>query len=562
MIDTQAVMRSLPLVASVLGRKYGVRVEIGGREACTNGETIHLPALPVDIPDTFLALARGFLDHEAGHVRDTDFEALKQAGLSPLETHVWNTIEDWRVENKLAEVFPGCRGNFNWLIKHVFGSGQSRCPEHSAVALLNWILLHVRCWDVPELSADRDSLATQIDSQFPGVRGQIENLLVVVRSTCRSTQDAIDSARQIVRVLEQAARPEQVDSSQDEPEESTQDAADNRDNPDTPGEHAEAPAKDTSPGQAETGDETDTNTASEQGSSSALAESARQALGALLKAQEADLPGTLGSILSATLEDASQQDTTQNAIAVAVQTIKPGRFFSDDDIKDATRASVALRTRLHGLLQTTVEARNVLGRRGRLDTRSLHRLAVSDPRVFRRNQHRKGIDTAVHILLDCSGSMVRSIHLACMSCYAVGKALQAMSINVAITAFPADYLPDGSYLTVAPIVRHGQQLHARLDLSAAGGTPMGEALWWTMQDMLTLPENRKIILIVTDGSPDSIDCAVQAIAVAEATGFEVYGIGIGSDCIASLLPRQSRTIQTLSELSPAMFGVLQHALIP
>ena len=65
MIDTQAVTRSLPLVASVLGRKYGVKVEIGGDEAYTNGETIHLPALPVDIPDTFLALARGFLDHGA-----------------------------------------------------------------------------------------------------------------------------------------------------------------------------------------------------------------------------------------------------------------------------------------------------------------------------------------------------------------------------------------------------------------------------------------------------------------------------------------------------------------
>jgi hypothetical protein len=55
---------------------------------------------------------------------------------------------------------------------------------------------------------------------------------------------------------------------------------------------------------------------------------------------------------------------------------------------------------------------------------------------------------------------------------------------------------------------------------------------------------------------------VEAIAVAKATGFEVYGIGIGSDCIASLLPRNSRTIQNLAELSPAMFGVLQQALIP
>jgi cobaltochelatase CobT len=158
--------------------------------------------------------------------------------------------------------------------------------------------------------------------------------------------------------------------------------------------------------------------------------------------------------------------------------------------------------------------------------------------------------------------MVRRIRLACTSCYALGKALQAMGINVAITAFPAEQLPDGSYTTVAPMVRHGQRVHTNLDLAAAGGTPMGEALWWAMQDMLVLKENRKIILIVTDGSPDNTECTVEAITVAEATGFEVYGIGIGSDCIAGLLPRNSRTIQSLAELSHAMFGVLQQALIP
>jgi hypothetical protein len=56
MIETRAVMRSLPLVASVLGRKYGVKVEIGGTDAYVNGTVIRLPSLPGDFPDTLLAL--------------------------------------------------------------------------------------------------------------------------------------------------------------------------------------------------------------------------------------------------------------------------------------------------------------------------------------------------------------------------------------------------------------------------------------------------------------------------------------------------------------------------
>ena len=92
MIDTRAVMRSLPLVAGVLGRKYGVKVEIGGTDAYTDGTVIRLPSLPGDVPDTLLAMVRGYLDHEAGHVRDTDFLAMKDASLSSLEKHVWNTM--------------------------------------------------------------------------------------------------------------------------------------------------------------------------------------------------------------------------------------------------------------------------------------------------------------------------------------------------------------------------------------------------------------------------------------------------------------------------------------
>jgi cobaltochelatase CobT len=335
------------LVASVLGRKYGVKVEIGGSEAYTNGEVIHLPALPVDIPDTFLALARGYLDHEAAHIRDTDFHVLKQAGLSPLEMHVWNTVEDWRVENKLADVFPGCRGNFNWLIRHIFGSVQPSCAAPSAADILNWILLHVRCWDVPELSDFRDGLAAQVDSQFPGVRGQIEVMLGNVRSNCHSTQDAIDAARQIVRVLEQAARPEQPDSAQNEPEADEQDGtsceegpvageqggASSQDDPEadeldtadndckpenTPGDQSQGLSEDTSPGQP--GSKERANP--EQGAGSALAEKARQELCALLKAGEDELPPTLGSILSATLEGLSSQDSNQNTIVVAIQATK------------------------------------------------------------------------------------------------------------------------------------------------------------------------------------------------------------------------------------------------
>lgn len=85
-------IRSLPLVASALGRKYGLQVVIGGDQAATNGDTIYLPSLPLDSPPELVALARGFVDHEAAHVRATNMRAVKDANLGPLEHHIWKRL--------------------------------------------------------------------------------------------------------------------------------------------------------------------------------------------------------------------------------------------------------------------------------------------------------------------------------------------------------------------------------------------------------------------------------------------------------------------------------------
>jgi Mg-chelatase subunit ChlD len=568
MIDTRAVMRSLPLVASVLGRKYGVKVEMGGADAYTDGKTIHLPALPSEVPDTLLAMVRGFLDHEAGHVRETDFNALQEARLSPIEMHVWNTLEDWRVEHRLASIFPGCRQNFDWLIGYLFGSDDRDEPAEPAANILNWLLLEVRSWDVLSLSTQRDNMARQVDRDFPGIRPKIENVLKLVRIKCDSTQDAIKYAREIVRTLDQYANPvSQPEPSAGGPSESSARSA--RSDPGGQGNKNDRPEGSDGPlpdeGQDADADqdglsEPDDGSVAESSGVGEVSGSAREHVQRLLGAGEDALPQNLGNILASVLNETSR-DSVQSSIAVAVQTSKYAGPLSGDDIQEARQACNALRTRLGGLLQTKVLSRAAGGRRGRLDTGQLHRLAVSDPRVFRIKAERIGIDTVVHILLDCSGSMVRRIHLACQACYAVATALEASRINIAVTAFPGTQTPDGSYSTIAPVIRHGQKVNPNLDLSPAGGTPMGEALWWVMQEMLPLAEKRKLVLIVTDGDPDSMDCATQAIEQGMRAGFEIYGIGITSQAIMGLLPGRSVVVNAMPELAPAMFTLLENAIL-
>jgi cobalamin biosynthesis protein CobT len=575
-------------VASVLGRKYGVKVEMGGADAYTDGKTIHLPAMPSEVPDNLLAMVRGFLDHEAGHVRETDFAALQEARLSPIEMHVWNTLEDWRVEHRLASIFPGCRQNFDWLIAHLFGSDDRDESAEPAANILNWLLLEVRSWDVLSLSKQRDSLARQMDRYFPGIRAKIENVLKLVRIKCDSTQDAIKYAREIVRAMDQYANPvsqpepsAESQAKETEPEtggssESSDHSAhsarsdrsaqsdpagqvDKDDRPKGAEDSSQGTGQDTDADQDRLSEPDDGSDAEPSGVGEASGE-AREHVQRLLGAGEDALPKNLGSILASVLKESSL-DSVQSSIAVAVQTSKCAGPLSGDDIQEARQACNALRSRLGGLLQTKVLARAAGGRRGRLDTGQLHRLAVSDPRVFRTKAERTGIDTAVHVLLDCSGSMVRRIHLACQACYAVASALEASRINVALTAFPGTQTQDGSYSTIAPVIRHGQKVNPNVDLSPAGGTPMGEALWWVMQEMLMVKENRKIILVVTDGEPDSITSATQALDQGRRAGFEIYGLGVVSQSVGDLMPSKSKVVGSMSEVPGAMFSLLESAVL-
>ncbi len=528
-MKNQLLMKSLPMVASVLGSKYGVKVVIGGKGAYTDGSTIHLPALPLECSEKLIGLARGFLDHEAAHIRETRFDWLHLANLTPLEMHVWNTFEDWRVEHRLARLFPGCRQNFNWLIQHLFGDASEKTTD-PAMAILNWLLLSVRAWDVPSLNDQRDAVGIFVEGHYPGLIGRLNFVLQKVHAYCDSTQECIIYAREVVSILKEILASQ----------------------PPKNGElmQREAVKKGDPDGQP----------------SDTVFMDSRQQLERLIEAGEDDLPYDLGEALANSLRRETPKELSESlqVAQIGTKAVKP---LDPEDVAATKRASIALRTQLQGLLQSSVLTRSKVGRHGRLDARQLHRVSVADARVFKRAGRKVGINTAVHILLDCSGSMRRRIKLTMQVCHAVATALDAIDgINVGVTAFPAGTPSDGGNgndrgPTVCPILRHGERMHGDFAVSAAGCTPLGEALWWVLQQMLPLSEPRKIALVLTDGDPDSFNVALNAIEDGRRLGVEIYGLGITSETITKLLPDYSRTISDLSELAPAMFGMLRGALI-
>ena len=538
------ILGCLPLLASVLGNTYGVHVRIGGSDACTDGNMIQLPSLPVDCGEELLLLVRGFIDHESAHIRYTDFKAFKEAALDAVTKNLFNAIEDWRVENRLAAVFPGCRHNFHELIHRFFveDATRERAGEISlALSVLNYVLLTVRSWDVPEVSQPLGEETTSLDTHFPGMRQSLDLILVQIRQECPDTSSAIDYARQLAHCLKFWKSPSQEEQHQERG---------------TRTENTSAPEK---AREASTPEASAHGTSSAENSCSPAEETGQDILSGIPSIVDT-LPVDMGNWLGKQLE-AHAAGESGRKVEMAVEGSCEVHLLPDQDREKAVRMATALKARMLGMLQAHTLRHAISGRQGKLETGKLYRLSTGSPRVFQKRASVHKLDTAVHILLDSSGSMHgESIKLAVQACYAVGKALEHLSgISLGITSFPA--YRDGK-IGVFPLVKHGQKMTDRMQMQAHGGAPLAEALWWVMRQMLILRETRKVVLILTDGVPDDVTQCLQALEALRKTGVEVYGIGMKFDCISSLLPdTSSRVISRFEELSPALFEVLQHALL-
>ena len=518
--------KALPLVASMLGDKLGVKVVIGSSDtACTNGDTIFLPPLPVDDEGVLYPLVNGFIDHEAAHIRHTNLDVLKGKRLTPVEKHLWNAIEDWRVEHEIIKRYPGCHEHFTWLIRHFFlhdaeveKAGENDFP---AFSVLNYLLLTLRSWDVPELFYRCKQEADILEKYWPGLRSSIDAIIQDIPIRCRSTQDSLDFAQDILRLIEQEAQKEQksTESSVLSPSPNVQD----------------------NPQQLQ-----------QKGG-------AQQPLQDLLQATEEELPTSMDKQIADMISDQCSPKQ-RKGMSVAVEGKLTTNELPDALIMEVQTISRALRTKLQGLLQSQVLRRSSPSRHGKLYGHGLYRIAVHNPRLFLKNESVTGIDTAVHILLDISGSMTSRIDLACAACYSVALALAAIpGISVGVSAFPADYEDDVA-ATVYPLLRHGKRITNSFAVEAHGNTPMTEALWYVLERLSTRHEKSKVILVVTDGYPDDPDTAKETIIVAQYLGIEVLGIGIDAPIIGSIIPI-SETITDIHELTSTMFRLLQQTLL-
>lgn len=206
---------------------------------------------------------------------------------------------------------------------------------------------------------------------------------------------------------------------------------------------------------------------------------------------------------------------------------------------------------------------------GRIDGRRLAQL-VSSPterRLFYREQVKLGTDCAVTLLIDCSGSMKHHILPVTMMAESLIRALEMIGASTELLGFTTGAWNGGR--AYQAWMSQGRPRHpgrvseachlifkdanrswrrARNEIAALLKPDLfregidGEAVDWACERLLTRPETRRILLVISDGSPsDSATNLVndayyldnhlkEVVARRSREGqVEILGLGVGLD---------------------------------
>lgn len=573
---SQATMeiRTLAMVAAALSEEYGVTVKAGGREARTiypgdgSKPIISIPALTAKEPN-YLPLVRGYIDHETGHVRFTnrdEISTLHQTNPKMVKV-IANIIEDVYVERVMGECFPGCKRNLTQMTRIIFKdkaetpvdpdlvriaaqTGQMSSTEvgqHLWNAILKYALYRVRSVPNKFLEELVPQYRKPVDELVPGLAARMDPILDRVPSegvdTTSNGRLAIELYETIMEFLKSQDGKDGIEASLDGGESSD-------------GEGVAAGA-----GQGESGEPTSGSGVGSGGGDIDVDDIINDME---LQAHQSD--DDSGTDITKQAQDSMRDIADEEGVPSGCDMGQGSSYYrgrasledlSEQDIAQAMSVSAALDARLQALLQTFVLNRQGVSRTGRLDSHMLHRLAVNNPRVFRRNIEKRGIDTEVVLVVDMSGSMGDGgkAGVTSKALYAIMRSLRRISgIRSSVVGFYGDCLED--------ILKPSHSLTKKMRIVPRGGTLCGEALAYALGQFSTARASRKIVLMLTDGDTENRRYFREMIAAAKGSGVEFLGIGIQSNALGAYLSNDEFCkVDNLGQLAPEMFRLLQHKLL-
>ncbi|MCR9222911.1 MAG: hypothetical protein NXH70_02480 [Hyphomonas sp.] len=272
--------------------------------------------------------------------------------------------------------------------------------------------------------------------------------------------------------------------------------------------------------------------------------------------------------------------------------------------KSVEQTTGVLRKELQRLIAARSMSHMVPGKRsGRLHTSSLHRLRVGDDRVFARKHEVQSKNTAVSLVVDCSGSMRGSkIKTAMEAAWAFADTLTRLNVKNEVIGFTTlrayyDSKPSGTY-NPSEVQRYASTMG--VSLSSVRFLPLHMPVFKDFNENFGIDQKRRmagfatrgqmlenvdgeciriaghrlsqqradrhVMIVFSDGWPSG-GCAERllerdlrsAVNELEAAKIETIGVGIQSDAVRQFYPK-SFVIQKSEELAGATIRELKEIL--
>ena len=599
-MKNRTLHNAFPIVAAAIGNRFGIKVRVGGDQAYTDGRSIQVPAYDGDDPD-YQDVAWGLLAHESAHIRYSDFTL--SYGDSVLRRRLCGAIEDVRIEHELAKDFPGTRLTLRTVIEKMIANGgftASTPDDHPANTLYGYVLksLRARVLGQTALKPLVESSEIALQAHFrKGAVIRLKGLLSEVPEGLQSESDCLHLADRILTMIQQECEPQQPNrSTQSSPSSTTDNTSDESDQDDS--EYTDLPSdSDDSSQSGQDEDATDSDTEGESIGDQDVSDQENpddepmqrpEAIASNTNGDddETEITGPkpiLDALLNAGDADIDPDvfETVKSALALAQGSVCESIMPIGDEapldeyaglnlFRKVQGESVKIRAALQGLVQSQRLIRSLLGRRGRLEGKRLHRLRFGETQLFQRTTVKPSPNTAIHLLLDKSESMGYQVTdtrgqamgtrlpIALEATLALALALEGISgVNPGVTAFPGNQ--DGS---VFRLLDHGQRVRQRagaFSVAADGSTPMTEAIWFGAAALLRCREARKVLLVITDGQPDDRISTLAILQRCRDSGIETVGIGLGID-VSHLFP-VAIAINELQELRTQLFELSTALLV-
>ncbi len=521
---TQDEGRSLEMLAVAMSEEYGVSVVCNGqiaetsRSTSTGRTTITIPSIPLT-DKNYRAILRGYVDHEVGHVRFTDFDEringpLRHPEFAGAIRNVANIFEDIAIERGMGECFPGCRRNLrsfstllflehdstflprplppldaDQVLETLLPKGKAGVHDLAAriwASVTQYVLYRARCDILPRFSRRLPLFREPLERFAPGLADRLEPLLARVPAEGKSTEANNALALELIRTaldhfVELAGRPDHFFT--EEMLKSLRWILRNG------------------------------GTAKDSVDISRMAE-----LLVDMVAQTID-PSLLENQI--TLHDAKGSDEWEARL----------EDLSPEEQLEALQASAKMDAQMQALLQSFELNRAGPFRAGRLDTKALHKLFTCRSDIFFRQLERRKVNTEVVLCIDMSGSMHFNDKalLASKALFSLAHCLTKIrGLVFSIIGFYDNHVVD--------VLRAGDRVTPRMRIIPDGGTMCGNTLKFAMQTFSAARDMRKIVIMITDGDANDADNFERIIARARKSRIEFLGVGIQDRHILQYLP--------------------------